>query len=266
MKRLLNKTVLITGGGRGIGLAMGKTFLQEGANLAILDFSKENLENAQKILNGEPFCIQGDVSQKEDVERAFQKILERFGDFHVLVNNAGIIRPAMVHKMEEKDWDAVIEVHLKGSFLCTQEAAKYWIQKWKAENAQENHSSSSSAPNSRGKIINISSIAGLRGTIGQVNYASAKSGILGLTMASARELGKYRINVNALAFGVLETEMSHKIRTDPKLREVYLNQIVLGRFGTVEEAARVALFLASSDSDYITGQILNMDGGFHIGL
>lgn len=263
--KLAGKIAFITGGAKGIGLAMAKTFLAEGAHLALMDIDEEELQKAKESLEGNLLCIHGDVACKKDVEEGFRRILEEFGDFHILVNNAGIIRPAMVHKMEEEDWEKVIQVHLRGAFLCTQQAAQFWIQESKQNNGKEEPQDPQLGC-SRGKILNISSIAGLRGTIGQVNYATAKSGILGLTMATARELGKYKINVNALAFGVLETEMTHKIRTDPKLRDYYLQLIVLGRFGTVEEASRVALFLVSSDSDYITGQVINMDGGFHIGL
>lgn len=256
LMRLKDKVAIITGAARGLGRAMAELFLREGARVILSDFDQEALEGAvQEIDSPQALGQLCDVTNKSQVQTLVDRAVEVFGRVDILVNNAGIILPAMIHKMEEDQWDRVVDVHLKGTFLCTQAVAKHMIGRI-----------ASNAELKRGKIINITSIAGLRGTIGQVNYSAAKAGLLGLTMSTARELGKYQINVNGLAFGVVETRMTEKIRTDEKLKDYYLSQITLARFGTLDDVIYPALFLASSESDYITGQTLTVDGGMHISV
>jgi 3-oxoacyl-[acyl-carrier protein] reductase len=170
---------------------------------------------------------------------------ERFGRVDILVNNAGIIRPAMLHKMTEEQWDAVLGVHLKGSFNCLQAVAPGMMER------------------GYGRIINLTSTAGVQGTIGQINYSAAKAGILGLTMSAAKELAKYGITVNAVAPGAA-TPMTETIRTDERFKEKYLDRIPMGRWAEPDEIAPVFLFFASDAASYVTGQMLAADGGLTI--
>ena len=154
------------------------------------------------------------------------------------MNNAGFTRPGMLHKMTEDEWDAVVDAHLKGPFLCIQAASKYF--------KEQNY----------GKVINVSSVAGLVGTVGQVNYSAAKGGILSFTKSVARELARYNVCANVISLGIVETDMTEKIRTDEKLKEIYMNRILLKRFATADDISPAFVFLASTESDYITGQVL----------
>lgn len=179
--------------------------------------------------------------------------LGRFGTIDVLVNNAGMIRPAMIEKMTEEEWAAVLAVNLTGVFHCTQAVGRQFLRR-----ARE-------APQTcNGKIVNVTSVAGLRGTIGQVNYAAAKAGVVAVTMSAAREWGRHGINVNCVAFGLVETRMTEKIRTDAKLRDRYIAEIALGRTAKPEDVAPAVLFLASREADYVTGQVLRVCGGVDI--
>ena len=256
MKELDGWVALLTGAAGEIGWATAELLCQKGARVVLVDKSEEALLRLQEKLGDSALSCVADVSSSEEVEGVVQRTLEHFQEIHIFVHCAGIIRPAMFHKMEQRQWEEVLQVHLTGGFLASQAVARHWIQIAKEQGRF-------STPR---KMLFLSSIAGVRGTIGQANYAAAKAGLLGLTMAAARELGKYNICVNALALGVIETKMSEKIRTDPKLRNYYLNQIVLERFGTLQEAAEAILFFCSPASNYVTGQVLVVDGGLHIGL
>jgi 3-oxoacyl-[acyl-carrier protein] reductase len=169
---------------------------------------------------------------------------EQFGRLDILVNNAGFTRPAMLHKMTEDQWNAVVDAHLKGPFLCIQAAFNHF--------KDQNY----------GKIINVSSVAGLVGTVGQINYSAAKGGILSLTKSVARELARYNVCANVISLGIVATDMTETIRTDEKLKEIYMNRILMKRFAEPDDITPAFVFLAAPESDYVTGQVLCVDGGY----
>lgn len=240
-----DKVVLVTGGSRGIGKAISLAFAKEKAKV-LINF-RDNKEAAEKTmrealeLGGEVYLYQGDVSKEDDVENMFEDILTRFGRLDILVNNAGITKDSLLLRMKMEDWEKVLAINLRGVFLCTREAAKIMIRQ------------------RSGRIINISSIVGERGNIGQANYSSAKAGIIGFTKSVARELAGRGITVNVVAPGFIETEMTADLPQE--LKDNYLKQIPLQRFGKPEEVASVVKFLASDEASYITGAVINVDGG-----
>jgi len=247
MGRLEGKAAVVTGGGRGIGRAICVAFAREGAdvivNYASKDQPAQEVVEMVKQIGKKAVAVKGNVAVKADAERIIQTAVDNFGKIDILVNNAGVSKPNMLYKMTDEQWDEVVDVHLKGPFLCIQAASKYMMQQ------------------KSGKIINVTSAAGLWGTKGQINYSSAKGGIVALTKSAARELGSYGITVNVVQPGYVSTEMTEKIRTDPKLKEVYTGRILLGRFAEPEEVVPTFVFLASDESNYITGQIFCVDGG-----
>ncbi|MGB9858036.1 MAG: 3-oxoacyl-[acyl-carrier-protein] reductase [Dictyoglomaceae bacterium] len=243
-----DKVVLITGGSRGIGRAIALAFAKEGAKVLInyrgnRKAAEETLEEAIK-LGGEAYLYQADVSKEEEVENMFKDILTKFGRLDILVNNAGITRDTLLLRMKLEDWEDVMAVNLRSVFLCTRAAAKIMIKQ------------------RSGRIINISSVVGERGNIGQANYASSKAGIIGFTKSVARELAGRGITVNAVAPGFIETEMTEGLSQE--IKDAYLKQIPLQRFGKPEEVAYVVKFLASEEAGYITGTVINIDGGLAI--
>ena len=255
--RFRGKVAVITGSGRGIGAAVAQSMAAEGARVVVTDVdasSAQDMATAIETAGGIAIACQANVAERVQVERLVEESLQAFGAIDILVNNAGITRTAMIHKMTGEEWDRVLAVNLTGVFNCTQIVGRVLMQQ-----AKENPEAIAN-----GKIINITSIAGLRGTIGQINYAAAKAGVVGMTMSTAREWGRYGINVNCVAFGLVETDMTETIRTDPRFRDQYLKGIVLQRYAKPEEVAPAVLFLASSDADYITGQTLNVCGGADI--
>jgi len=247
MGRLEGKAAVVTGGGRGIGRAICLAFAKEGADVIVNYASKD--QAAQEVvrmiqdMGRKAIAVKGNVAIRADVEKIILAAVENFGKIDILVNNAGVSKPNMLYKMTEEQWDEVIDIQLKGPFLCTQVASKYMMEK------------------KYGKIINVTSSAGLWGTKGQINYSSAKGGIVALTKSAARELAGYGITVNVVQPGYVSTEMTEKIRTDPKLKEIYAGRILLGRFAEPEEVAHTFVFLASDEANYITGQLLCVDGG-----
>ena len=246
--RLKDKVAVVTGGGRGIGRAAALAFAQEGAHVLVNYVSNSNAadEVVSQIekLGRKALAVKADVASTVDAQNMVNAAVEKLGGLDILVNNAGVSIPAMLLKMTEEQWDRIINIHLKGTFNCTQAAAQHMREK------------------KYGKVINVISTAGVFGTVGQINYASAKAGIIGFTKSASRELGRYNINVNAICAGVIETDMTDKIRTDEKLKEIYTQRIQLGRFGKPEEVAHAFVFLASYESDYITGHVLAVDGGY----
>jgi len=248
MGKLEGKAAVVTGGGRGIGRAICLAFAKEGANVIVNYATRDQpaLEVADLIqkMGRKAVAVKGNVAVKADAERIIQAAAQNFGRVDILVNNAGATKPAMLTKMTEEQWNEVVDIHLKGPFLCTQLASKYMIE------------------NKYGRIINVTSVAGLVGTKGQINYSSAKGGVIALTKSAARELADFGITVNVILLGIVATEMTEKIRTDPKLQEIYLRRILLNRFADTEEIVPAFVFFASDDSRYITGQLLCVDGGY----
>jgi 3-oxoacyl-[acyl-carrier protein] reductase len=246
--KLEGKAAVVTGGGRGVGRAISLTYAKEGADVVVNYVSnpktaQEVVEEIQKIGRA-GIAVQADVATDTGAAAVVQAAIDNFGKLDILVNNAGFTRPAMLHKMTEDDWNAVLNIHLKGPWLCIKHASNYMMEKKK------------------GYIINVTSVAGLVGTVGQINYSAAKGGIVTLTKSAARELARHGINVNCISLGIVATEMTEKIRTDPKLAEIYMKRILLNRFGEAEDIAPSFVFFASDDARYITGQVLCVDGGY----
>lgn len=251
---LAGKTIIVTGAAQGIGSGIAKLAYELGANVALVDVNGEALEGSTGHLDqARILLLTGSVSESGFAEAAIERSVTKFGAVHGLVNNAGIVRAAMIDKMTEQQWRSVLDVHLTGSFFFLQAVGKHMLKRGRAGDARP------------GAIVNVSSDAGRRGTVGQINYGAAKSAILGLTMSAAREWGSHEIRVNTVCFGVVETPMTEVIRGE-KFRDRYLAQIPFGRFSTPEEVARPVCFLLSDDASYITGQHLSVNGGYQIGM
>lgn len=251
---LEGRTIVVTGAGQGIGKAIVELLLQLGGNAVALDMNGEALAAVLEPLpKARVLAVVGSVTDAELALRTVDEAVDRFGAVHGLVNNAGITRPAMIEKMTAKQWQEVIDVHLTGSFYWTQAVGRHMVQRVKGGDT------------SGGSIVNISSDAGRKGSIGQINYAAAKAGLLGMTMTAAREWGKHGIRSNSVCFGVVETPMTEVVRGE-KFRDGMLAQIPMGRWAQPEEVVKTVCFLLSDGASYITGQHLAVNGGFHISL
>jgi len=246
--KLKDKIAVVTGSSRGVGRAVALGLAKEGAKLVVNYTSNEKaakeVVSSIQSMGSEAVSIKADVAQKSVVDKLIGSAIETFGGLDILVNNAGFTRPALMIKMTEEQWDEVVDIHLKGAFLCSQAAANHM----KEQNS--------------GKIINVTSVAGLVGTVGQINYSAAKGGIISMTKSIARELARYNVCANVISLGIVATDMTEKIRTDEKLRQIYMNRILLKRFAEAEDIAPAFAFLASDESNYITGQLLCVDGGY----
>jgi 3-oxoacyl-[acyl-carrier protein] reductase len=246
--KLEGKKAIVTGGSRGIGQAIALMFAKEGADVLVndlkIDEAAEDTVAQIEALGRKAVAVAADVADYKSAQNMVDECVKQLGGVDILVNNAGISKPSMFLKMKEEDWDAVVAVHLKAVFNTTQAAGRYMKEK------------------KYGKIINVTSPAGVFGTIGQINYASAKAGIIGFSKSASRELGRYGINVNVICPGIIKTEMTGKLQSDEKLRKIYEGRIQLGRFADPEELAPAYVFLASDDASYITGHVLNVDGGY----
>lgn len=247
MKNFENKTVIITGAARGIGYEIARQFAFEKANVVITDISPNVKEAEEKLkieTNGNIASFVHDVTKELECEKVIEDTIQKYNSLDILVNNAGITRDNLVLRMKEKDFDDVLAVNLKGAFFMSKAAFKYMSRK------------------RYGKIINISSIVGQAGQAGQANYAASKAGLIGLTKAMAKEFSKRNVNVNAVAPGFIETDMTKNLPDE--IKQEILKQIPLERMGTPLDVAKAVLFLASDDSSYITGHVLAVNGGIYI--
>jgi len=247
MSSVKGKRVVITGAGSGIGKAIARKFAEAGALIAVCDISEETAQMTAKeieIIGAKAIAYKIDAGNFIEVKETIEKIVRDFGTIEILVNNAGITKDALLIRMKEEDFDQVIQVNLKGTFNFTHATAKYMMkERW-------------------GRIINIASVIGEMGNIGQVNYAAAKAGIMGLTKSVAKELASRNITVNAVAPGFIKTPMTESLPEN--VIQEYLKAIPLGREGTPDDIANLCLFLASDEASYITGQVIRIDGGMLI--
>jgi 3-oxoacyl-[acyl-carrier-protein] reductase (EC 1.1.1.100) len=239
------KVAIVTGGSRGIGRSTAIKLASLGADVIINYTSRPDAADEVirliKENDGKAIAIKADVSNLHEVKDMMKRVVDTYGKIDILVNNAGITKDNLILRMSEEDWDDVINVNLKGAFNCIKEASRYMIK------------------NRYGKIVNVASVIGVVGNIGQANYAASKAGIIGLTKSAAKELSSRGINVNAVAPGFIDTEMTRVLKDD--IKSEMLKAIPLGRFGTPEDVSNVIAFLVSSFSDYITGQVIHIDGG-----
>ncbi len=246
--RFKDRVAIVTGGAQGIGKAIALALAKEGAKIILWDIKIEEVERTSNEIaqscQVETSAYQVNVTNCSEVENIVKKILDKFSKIDILVNNAGITRDNLILRMTEEEWDSVLAVNLKGVFNCTKAVSRVMLKQ---------HS---------GKIINIASVVGLLGNPGQANYSASKGGVIALTKTCAREFAKRNINVNAIAPGFIKTAMTEKL--DPKVKETLLEQIPMGRLGEPEEVAKLVLFLCSEEANYITGQVISLDGGMHM--
>jgi len=260
MQRFQGKAVVITGSGRGIGQAMAKMFAREGAMVTVNDIDAAPAEETVQAIRtegGTAIACVADVTKPDEAQRIMDVTVEKFGKLDILVNNAGLTRDNMIHKMTDRQWDIVIDINLRGAFNCTRAAAKYML-----------------IPNHNGRVIYVSSVSGLMGNIGQINYSAAKAGLIGMTKTVAKEWARYGITANAVAYGLVDTRlageketaeevMGEKVGIPKKIRDQFLAGMG-GALLTPEQAAAPVLFLASEDAAGITGNILNVSRGLYI--
>lgn len=240
----MNQTVrvaLITGSTRGIGRSIAETFATAGYSVVITGTSADTAQRVAKEISPHAIGAQVDVANAASVEQLIAMVMERFGRIDVLVNNAGVTRDGLLIRMDEKDWDSVLDINLKGAFLFTKAVARIMMKQ------------------RYGRIVNMSSVVGLRGNAGQANYCASKAGLIGLTKSVAKELASRAVTVNAVAPGFIDTDMTAKLTDDAKA--AFLTNVPLGRTGSSADVAATVLFLASDQAAYITGQVIAVDGG-----
>ncbi len=245
---LKGRTAVITGSGRGIGKAIALKLASYGADIVVndipgSDYADETVEEI-KALGVDAIVVRGDVRNTEDVQTLIKATLEKFGKIDIFVNNAGVTRDNLMLRMSEDDWDLVMDINLKGAFNCIKAVARPMMKQRK------------------GSIINIASVVGVMGNAGQANYSASKGGLIALTKTTAKEFASRGIRANAVAPGFIESAMTDKLPDE--IKKEYFKAIPLAKFGTVNEVAEVVAFLASDMSSYVTGQVINIDGGLHM--
>ncbi len=244
---LQGKIALVTGAAQGIGRAISRSLAREGADLALCDINLAGAQDVARELShegGRCLALQVDVSSPSEVKASAERVLGEWDRIDILINNAGITKDGLLVRMKDEDWDLVLDVNLKGAFHFTREALRPMMkQRW-------------------GRIINVASVVGAMGNVGQANYVASKAGLIGLTKATAREVASRAITVNAIAPGFIETDMTQRLSEE--VRQGMLKQIPLGRFGLPEDVAGVVGFLASEASSYITGQVIHINGGMYM--
>ncbi|HOJ22309.1 MAG TPA: 3-oxoacyl-[acyl-carrier-protein] reductase [Armatimonadota bacterium] len=242
--RFKDRVVLVTGGGGGIGRTIALLFAGEGAHIVIGDLNIAGGEETVEMIRqkgGQAVFVEANVTRFEDAEKMVAQAVENWGRLDVLINNAGVTRDGLLLRMSEEDWDLVLDINLKGAFLCTKAAIKVMLKQ------------------RSGAIVNIASVVGRMGQAGQANYAASKGGLIALTKSVAKEVAGRNIRVNAVAPGFIETQMTHVLSDEVK--KAWLERIPLNRAGTMEDVAKVVAFLASDDASYLTGQTIGIDGG-----
>jgi 3-oxoacyl-[acyl-carrier protein] reductase len=245
--KLTGRVALVTGAAQGIGKAVGLLLARNGADIVVSDINLEKAEetaNEIKSIGRKALAVKVDVANWNDVEQMVEVILEKFAKIDILVNNAGITRDKLILRMTDEDWDAVLNVNLKGTFHCTKAVVRHM------------------AKQRSGKIVNIASVVGEMGNAGQANYSASKAGVIGLTKTIAREFAQRGININAIAPGYIETPMTEVL--PEKAKEELKKLIPMERLGKPEDVAEAVLFLVSEESNYITGQVLNVNGGIYM--
>ena len=243
-----NKVAFITGASRGIGYAIAEALANDGVDIAGIDINISELQSAMKVLGDNTgrstLAVQADVGDFASMENAAAEVNKVFGKINILVNNAGITRDNLILRMKDSEWDDVIRINLTGTFNCTRAVIKGMVK------------------NRYGRIISIASIVGLMGNVGQANYAASKAGIIGFTKSIAREYANRGVTANAIAPGFIETDMTRKLPEDVK--KILLSQIPMGKLGMPEDVADAVRFLASDEAKYITGQVINVNGGMYM--
>ncbi len=246
--RLAGKKAIVTGSSRGVGASVALAYGRAGADVVVNYTSSEGpaREVVKQIedMGRKAVAVKADVAQEQGCQALVDAAVNDLGGLDIVVNNAGFTRPAMLHKMTGEQWDQVLGIHLKAVWLMTKAAHPHLKQQ------------------GSGKIINVTSVAGVVGTVGQVNYSAAKGGVISLTKSIAREMARSNVCCNVISLGIVATDMTEKIRSDEKLKEIYMNRILLKRFAEAEDITPAFVFLASDEADYITGQLICVDGGY----
>ena len=251
MGNLAGKVAIVTGAGRGIGQQIAKKLAEEGAKVAVVDLKAEWCEETVGIVQAagsEGVALGCNVAESTDVDACVKAVIEKFGTVDIMVNNAGITKDGLLMRMSDADWDAVLNVNLKGTFLFTRAVSRPMMKNKAADGTQQG-----------GVIINIASVVGIMGNAGQANYTASKGGVIALTKTTAKELGSRNVRCNAVAPGFIQSKMTDVLPEDVK--KAYMDTIPLKRFGTAEDIAKCVAFLAGPDAAYITGQIISVNGG-----